>query len=83
MSKVGKEYLRAQGCLRVSRSPRLTKVSEGLRLAKGIKRTEFGKRYIIVQGWQRVPKGLKVVKGYLKVQGWQRVSEGPMLAKDT
>ena len=42
------------------------------------------KKYLMIQGWLNVPKGLrlanstlrsKVCKWYLKVQGWQRVAK--------
>ena len=58
-------------------------------MAKGTLRSQIGKGYLKVQGWQRVPKGpmlakvTEVSKGYLEIQGWEKVIEGPITPKGT
>ena len=34
-----------------------------------------------VQGWQKAPKGTRLVKSTYNVHGWQRVPKGLMLGK--
>ena len=65
-SKVGKRYLKVQGCQKVSKGSSVEKkVSKGKRLTKDTYRSKVSKRHIKVKSWQEIPKGPWLAKAIL------------------